>query len=735
MQNKMPHQKRVQRAVYRRARMSIYALFYMLLSLCFITAAHGQGKPQKQAQAQSDDVVRIKSELVQTDVTVIDKQGRFVGGLPREQFELRVNGKLQPVSFFETVMLGTIDEEKPRAPAGKEMLPQPTDSRSRPRATAEARGRTIFFFVDDVHLAPDSIIRARQALMKFVDEEMGQNDQAAIVSTSGQVGFLQQLTGNKAVLRAAIARLDNKRNPETYTGKVPISEYDAVQVAEAHNRELFRYLVEATMAEYQSGDAQTAANMVKNRVAQIAQQSRAATSNTLYSLEGLMRSSAPLPGRKLIFFISDGFITDPRSSNVLDRLRQVTKTAAQVGAVIYTMDARGTFVNTYTDASQNPYPDFTGSVSRNVFAEGVATQEPLGILAEDTGGRAILNSNSFSEGFKRALDESSNYYLLAWRPESETEHNGKARIVVSIKGRPDLKVRVRRGVIESPAIKSSGRATGKSSSDAPEVELLATLGSLYPVRDIPIALSAGYMNTPDKGMQLVASMQIETAALRENASNESQKTEIDVMGVAMDDRGSISSFKQKLTVPQGAIAETERRPFIWNQQLSLPPGLYQVRVAVRDRSSGLTGSAMQWIEIPSITQAGFYMSSIFIGERKIEAATGKETTAPKTVPVSVDRRFARSSSLRFQTYIYNAALAAGSTDVVLQAQVLQNDQPVLSLPQGKPATNGATDLARLSYSGEIALTQLPAGSYTLQISVTDRNSKRSASQQINFTVK
>ncbi|HEV7843566.1 MAG TPA: hypothetical protein VGO69_07695, partial [Pyrinomonadaceae bacterium] len=130
-----------------------------------------------------------------------------------------------------------------------------------------------------------------------------------------------------------------------------------------------------------------------------------------------------------------------------------------------------------------------------------------------------------------------------------------------------------------------------------------------------------------------------------------------------------------------------------------------------------------------------YTSSIFIGERKMEAAAVKDTGAPKTVPVSVDHRFARSSSLRFQTYIYNAALATGSTDVMLRVQVLQNDQPVLSLPQGKLMANGATDLARLSYSGEIALNQLPAGSYTLQITATDQNSKKSASQQINFTIK
>lgn len=713
-----------------------FAPLFLFLSLCLMTSARGQSKSGRAAKIQTDDVIRIKSELVQTDVTVFDKQGRFVPGLNQEQFELRVNDKRQPISFFETVTLGNAVEEREPANARNTAASQSTANSKNSTVTQSERGRTIFFFIDDVHLSAENLIRARAALLKFIEEDLGQNDQAAVVSTSGQVGFLQQLTGNKAVLRAAIARLSNKRNPETYAGKVPISEFDAVQVAEAHNRELFRYLVLATAAEFQM-DTRTAANMVRNRVQQIATQSRAATNNTLYALEGLMRSTAPLAGRKLIFFISDGFVADPRSSNVLDRLREVARTAAQVGAVIYTMDARGTFVNTYTDSTQNLYPDYTGSVSRNIFAEESATQEPLTTLANDTGGRAILNSNSFSDGFRRALNESSSYYLLAWRPETEAERTGKARITVSVKGRPDLKVRVRRGVIESPraaSLKADKRAAGNASNET-DAELLAALGSLYPVRDLPIALSAGFMNTQTTGTQLIASMQIDTAALRETANNESQKAELDVIGVALDDRGSIYSFKQKLAVPASAIAETERHPFIWNQQLSIAPGLYQVRVAVRDRTTGRTGSAMQWIEIPSGAQANLYMSSIFVGELIDKKITdGKES--PKSVPVSVDRRLASGSVLRFQTYIYNAArVGADAPDVTLQARILQDGRPVLFLPETKLETKGAADFSRLPYSGEVALNLLPAGSYVLQISATDRTTKQTASQQLNFTVK
>ena len=53
--------------------------------LCPLAGARGQTPEQ-------DDVVRVESELVQTDVMVLDKSGKFVDGLTREQFELRVDG-------------------------------------------------------------------------------------------------------------------------------------------------------------------------------------------------------------------------------------------------------------------------------------------------------------------------------------------------------------------------------------------------------------------------------------------------------------------------------------------------------------------------------------------------------------------------------------------------------------------------------------------------------------------
>ena len=66
----------------------------------------------------------------------------------------------------------------------------------------------------------------------------------------------------------------------------------------------------------------------------------------------------------------------------------------------------------------------------------------------------------------------------------------------------------------------------------------------------------------------------------------------------MDDRGRFSSFKQKLDIPREVVGTNDSQFIKWTQALPLPPGLYQVRIAVRNRQDGRTGSAMTWIEIP-----------------------------------------------------------------------------------------------------------------------------------------
>jgi hypothetical protein len=132
--------------------------------------------PATEPARAPDEVVRVSTELVQTDVTVLDKSGRFVEGLQPEQFELLVDGKPHAIAFFDRVTAGTNQETalltraNPRSSTAAGNNKSSTEQAPAAPATVLDRGRTTFFFVDDLHLSPGSIKRTQDLLLKFVDQ-------------------------------------------------------------------------------------------------------------------------------------------------------------------------------------------------------------------------------------------------------------------------------------------------------------------------------------------------------------------------------------------------------------------------------------------------------------------------------------------------------------------------------------------------------------------------------------
>jgi VWFA-related protein len=712
------------------------------LSLCLFVAAiatHAQQNQKPKTEQTDDDVLRISTELVQTDVVVLDKQGKFVDGLKPEQFELKVDGKPQPITFFERVTAGSNSEES-QLLAARGNTPSSTakDSSTPPLK----RGRTIIFFVDDLHMSIDSLARSRKLLRHFIDDEMGQDDQAAVASPSGRIGFLQQFTDNKTVLRAAVARLTYKQYSVNDLERPRMSEFQALQI-DHYNPDVTNYFIDQLVSE-EHISRESAEAAVRSRARQILSHAAVITTSTLVSLDGLMRSSARLPGRKLVFFLSDGFFLDNNNSDAQDRLKTITTTAARAGVIIYTMDARG-LITGLPDASADVVVDLTGRLSRGTMGEVSAAQDALFTLADNTGGRAFVNSNALVPGLTRALAETSNYYLLAWRPDPETNRGGKfRRLEVSVAARPDLIVRARRGYLDKEtksAAKQSKDKVRPASAKTPDDELHAAFSDLLPRKGVPTSLSVNYMNLPEKGFLLIVTIQIPGDALTYEQAADKLTATVEIAGGVLSDQGKLlSSFKDNLSVGTKSTSEGSvgKHEVTYTSQVAIKPGLYQVRVASRDAQSKRTGSAMQWVEIPDLATGRLALSSIFLGEVKARQGEAKPGEDPiQDATQRADRRFAQASKLRFLTYIYNDARGAtnnAAPDVVIQTQVLSDNKPVLTAPLRKVSTEGIADLSRLPYAADIPLSSIPAGRYVLQVTVVDRISKTSASQSINFEI-
>src|SRR5437763_15427636 len=155
-----------------------------------------QSTTQKQSQDQGNDVVRVNTELVQTDVMVFDKRGHFVDGLKPEQFALKIDGKPQPISFFERVTAGRNLAEA----TAKASLPATNDSTK----VSTSRGRTLIFFIDDFHLALSGLVSTSKSLLHFIVHGIKQKDVDVITFVIVNIVFILQFKDVNVEQRVAV---------------------------------------------------------------------------------------------------------------------------------------------------------------------------------------------------------------------------------------------------------------------------------------------------------------------------------------------------------------------------------------------------------------------------------------------------------------------------------------------------------------------------------------------------
>src|SRR4030095_363586 len=118
----------------------------------------------------------------------------------QDDFEILENGRLQKISFFtmEQIGAGSTGPAPGQAAAGE------------PNAEVPVRkkiSRTIVICVDTLHLSSASLVRAKQQLKKFVDEQITDEDMVAVVTTSWSLGILQQFIKDRKLLRYVIDRI------------------------------------------------------------------------------------------------------------------------------------------------------------------------------------------------------------------------------------------------------------------------------------------------------------------------------------------------------------------------------------------------------------------------------------------------------------------------------------------------------------------------------------------------
>jgi VWFA-related protein len=697
----------------------------------------GAQQSQELRQMPKPDLtVRAAVNLVQTDVMVSDRQGRFVTDLNRDQFELQIDGKRQTVSFCELVSSGSKrDGALWTSTAGPANMP------ARLETGNSDMGRRLIFFVDDWHLSADSLARTRAALTHLIDTEIGVSDSAGIFSASGGIGFLQQLTENRGVLRAAAEKLTFFNPPIVDKDQVPMSEAQALAI-EQNNQDVLNYFIDAIMASQPrnrpSANAVAIEKTVRRRALALAAQATEVASRTLLSLNRVLRVFSAMPGRKVIFFLSDGFVLQSQQSETLRMIRDVTDTAARAGIVIYSLDTRGLIVDG-PDAANPVRPDTSGRLTRNAVSEVTAAQDALNALAADTGGTFLKNTNALDAAIARTMEEISRYYLLGWYLDRNLlEPNVYRSIHVGIKGRPDLKVRVRQAKVDLTQLAMQGQNATVRATPArtnPSEALLQLLRSPLPTGVLPVSFYAGYDLKSEKGFCLAIALQTAIEDGEDAAAQPGVERKIDLAGMVSNlDGETVTSFSDSLTIPAPSAnqPETGDREWIYSGAIPVKPGIYQVRVALRDSRTGRSASSLQWLEIPELVPARISLSSIFMTEARRDPSSDAASVPNffDGTSISIKRRFQSSSHASYFLHAYSLERNA----LLVQTKVYRGNQMVSQSGFEPLKPSPSADSSPALIRGQLSLEPLTPGSYVLEILVKDTTARPPATQRIHFWI-
>lgn len=725
--------------------------------------------PEKQQQQNAprknqDEVVRISVTLVQVDVAVTDGKGRPVPDLKAEDFEVYEDGRRQQITNFSHV------SPRPASPPAAAPVKKPTEQNV-PAPPARLRpnqiDRTIALVVDDLTLTVESSPFVRQALKKFVDEQMQPGDLVAIIRTGAGMGALQMFTADKRILYAAIERVRWSPSSNTLYTFAPVTND-----AENPNSMLARILHQEANVS-QLDPKRKAPERATDELDKFRQE--VFSIGTLGALHFVIRALRDLPGRKSVVLFSEGLRIYNREQNVLrvrDAMRNLTDLANRSSAVIYSIDARGLQPLTMT-AADNLAGDFNTSTSglrsegggdngmwlaepgayngqrRDDFFE---SQDGLNYLAQQTGGFFVKNTNDLNGGIRRVLNDQESYYLIGFIPQESTFKPGKAQGFHDLKikvNRPGMRVRTRSGFfgITDEQDKSIQKTLGQS--------LLAALASPFNSGEVGLRLTSMLGLDARKGAFVSSLLHIDANDLTfAPEQNGQRKASFEIAAFTFGDNGRIVDQNVRgyvVRMTEKEYEHTLKAGIFYRVNLPIKkPGAYQLRTAVRDTTTFKVGSANQFIEVPDIKKIRLTLSGLLARGTAIESAKRAEGTAssakrmtstgegrleeedPQASPAV--RRFTRGMALEYASMIYGARLDKITHRPQLETQVRM-------FRDGKPAFEGKmhsfdpgqqNDLTRLVVGGSLLLgSDLQPGEYVLQLIVTDKLAK--ATEQLATT--
>jgi VWFA-related protein len=588
-----------------------------------------------------------KAEAMTVDVVVLDKSGRPIRNLSKDDFTVLEDGRPQPIVGFqawEASVGATV--EAPSASALRVGTNERLDS---------ASGRAFALVIDDLGLDPiRSGADVKQAAARWLEEKADPRDLLTLATTSGDVWWSDQVASGREDLLAVLGRVKGKKQPEPATGQISdweayrISTYEGgtVSAEEAlpgntttcvtqgvlagsgvpqtvEDRVIARWFGSGGCpcssmsgpgaADVVAASIRSCRSLVRARARQVQEATTRRAQALFGTIERLSHGLTGWRGRKSIIVLSEGLIRDTHLASV-----QRAIDASQRGnTAVYFVDARGLAGESFYGA-QNAAPPAGIDMAAIASEETLLSTAGTEYVADATGGSTLRDTNDLLGGLERLADESSAYYLLGYQPEKAPDARWrKLEVRVS---RAGATVRARKGYTATASAPSSPPPTKGRRLLDPAAVAGGDRG------DIALRSSAYVLDGDDAGgARILVALEVDTSKLTFEGAGEQRTATLDLTLVGVS-RDKPKIFPVDERVRLSVDAKAVGGWWVFSREIHLPAGVAQTRVLVRDTASGLTGSVTQRFDVPGIS--GPFLASPILTDRLVTAPTGEQRLVP-----------------------------------------------------------------------------------------------------------
>jgi VWFA-related protein len=545
----------------------------------------------KDKENNSEVKFTARTELVLIPTLVTDKSGNHITGLKQEDFTVLENGAEQKIATFEEIASDPHRWSRPRKP----------NEFSNVLAGGPSNRRITLMVLDLINTPFMAQAYARKDLLKYLTQSVDQREPTALYTlTRSGIHVIHDFTTDPRVLVAALHKVqgepfqlvDSPEEVEALTGTASPdgssgADPGSVALGGLTSKSSASVAIEAQNLQSMIEDAELNFQSFEQRLA------------ITYTLEGMQQVAQALagfPGRKSLIWASGGFpfnVSDTTMqlapagrdtlADVLPLYEHTWQLLNDAQIALYPVDVKGLQVVTMPSASvRNPGKNY----ARNMSWRQMDTQASFQTFASMTGGRAYFNSNDLVKGFRAAVDDSAEYYMLGYYLDRSKNKPGWRKLAVKVK-RDHVEVRARNGFFVTNATIDPQTSRNNDISSALQSPLDFT----------SLALMARWDNiepgkVPGKKHVNYEMHLAPDSALVDSADNNHVVLEFLALAKTPEGKAVDTPMGQKVDAHLTAerLLSMRQAGIGFSGALDLAPGEYTVRFVVRDNLSGRVGS-------------------------------------------------------------------------------------------------------------------------------------------------